>query len=99
MKNAQNECDKRNKETSRKEVLAFIANSPDKYVAYAYPKRNEIGTWTGEKLGTAQFVKEWRGNMGDMRQSVYIVGVNGVKYYGVYFKSGSDLVRMRRIIS
>lgn len=95
----QEEVDQRNKETSQKEVDAFLADSPKKYIAYAFPTRCEVGTWTGQKLGDAKFAHEWQDNCGSIRQSVYIKGINGKYYYGIYFKSGSDIVRFREIKS
>lgn len=92
------DCDKRNAETSQKEVNAFLANPPKKYMAYVYMNRREIGTWTGQTLGYITHIgSEYRTNMGDTRQHVWFNGINGRKYSGVYYKSGSDIIRFREV--
>lgn len=62
---------------------------------YAYPKDNMVGGWA-DKLVNATFGNEWVSNMGDKRQSVYF-SFEGKKYYGIYFKTNSDIVRYRML--
>src|ERR1700676_3169965 len=98
METTQEQVDKRNAETSQKEIDKFISSPPKKYSAYVFMARREIGTWTGQKLGYITYVgSEWRSNMGDTRQSVWFTGINGRKYQGTYYKSGSDLIRFQEI--
>jgi hypothetical protein len=93
----QSEVDIENAKTSQKEIDFFNSHPPKTYTCYAYPNRCEVGTWTGQKLGRAVFGHEWTSNMGDIRQFVDIIGINGKRYSGIYYKSGSDLVRMKEV--
>jgi len=63
-------------------------------ILYAYPKESKVGTWNGKEKYPAEFGNEWRGNMGDVRQQVSFT-MNGKKFSGIYFKSGSDIVRVK----
>lgn len=65
-------------------------------VMYAYPKANKVGTWDGKRKFDAFFGNEWISNMRDIRQSVYF-SYEGKKFYGIYYKSNSDIVRVREI--
>lgn len=75
---------------------AVIANG--QAILYAYEKDKAVGTWHGDKKYPAYYGHEWRSCFGDKRQSVYF-SIDNVKYYGVYYKSGSDIVRARAIKS
>ena len=65
---------------------------------YAYEKEGKIGDWSGKCKVSAHFGNIWCSNMGDKRQSVYF-SYDGHNFYGVYFKSNSDIVRVREIES
>ena len=63
-------------------------------VMYAYEKERKVGDWHGVKKVPATFGREWRSNMGDMRQVVSF-SLYGHPCTGIYYKSGSDIVRFR----
>jgi hypothetical protein len=65
-------------------------------VLYAYPKENKVGNWNGSIKVRAYFAREWYSNIGDKRQSVYFT-YEGIYFYGVYYKSNSDIVRIKQI--
>lgn len=78
---------------------SFLA--PDKNgrlggIFYAYSKDGCIGNWRGTLKIPARFAREYRSNMGDLRQGVYFE-YEGKSFYGIYYKSGSDIVRVREI--
>jgi len=80
---------------------AFIGKDKNgKYggLVYAYEKDGMVGNWDGSIMLKAHFGNEWTSNMGDIRQSVYFT-YEGTKFYGVYYKSNSDIVRCRQIAS
>lgn len=64
-------------------------------IAYAYENDKMIGGFA-DKLYNASFMYEWKSNMGDLRQSVYWT-IDGQNYYGVYYKSNSDVIKWRKI--
>jgi hypothetical protein len=66
-------------------------------VLYAYEKEGKIGNWKGDWKVPANFGKEWRGSMGDMRQTV-TAKIDGKKFSGTYYKSAGDLVRLKEVI-
>jgi hypothetical protein len=63
---------------------------------YAYPKEFSVGSWDGSIKVKATFGHSWRSNFGDVRQSIYFT-YKGVNFYGVYYKTNSDIVRVREI--
>ena len=65
-------------------------------ILYAYPKEKKVGNWHGSIKVPAYFGREWYSNMRDKRQSVYFT-YNGISFYGVYYKSNSDIVSVRQI--
>jgi len=65
-------------------------------ILYAYPKENKVGNWDGKIKVSAYFGREWYSNMGDKRQAVYFT-FNKISFYGVYYKTNSDIVRVRQI--
>ena len=65
-------------------------------ILYAFPKESKVGTWNGSKKVSATFAREWRSCFGDTRQAVYFTW-DDVPFSGVYFKSGSDIVRAREV--
>lgn len=83
-----------NEDRTALELFKFKRDKPTRYTAYASESDNSVTTWTGEKLGDASFKQTWRDNLGSTRQHVTIVAVNGCCYWGTYYKSQGDLVRM-----
>jgi len=65
-------------------------------ILYAYPKTGEVGTWSGKKKIKATFGKEWKSNVGDLRQTVKFKW-NGKNFIGTYYKSGSDVIRFKEV--
>lgn len=68
------------------EVFEFINTPPSKYFLYINESNRTATTWTGQKLGSVCFGREYRGNFGDKRQSVIIHAINGKTYSGVFLK-------------
>jgi len=65
-------------------------------ILYAYDKEDCVSSWSGDLKIPAHFGNEWYSNFGDKRQSVYFTYC-GKNFYGVYYKSGSCIVRVREI--
>jgi len=65
-------------------------------ILYAYPKEKKVGNWHGSIKIRAYFGREWYSNIGDKRQSIYFI-YEGVSFYGVYYKTNSDIVRVKEI--
>ena len=86
--------DERNKETSTREIKKFIKTPPIKYFLYINEKDKSATTWTGEKLGSVSFGREYTSNMGDKRQSIRVRAINGKDYCGTYYKSAGDYARI-----
>lgn len=99
----QSDVDKRNAETSRKEVEAFKTEKPEKYFCYIRAKETRYGasgeatTWTGDKLGDVQFGVTWRDNFGGQRVSLRVYAINGCTYSGTFFISAGDYARLKKV--
>ena len=65
---------------------------------YAYENDKKVGNWHGDKKVNAIFGHTWRSNFMDKRQSVYFTW-EGTRFYGVYYKENSDIIRAREISS
>jgi hypothetical protein len=65
-----------------------------KGLLYAYPKDGKVGTWDKSKTFPAKFGTSYRSNMGDERQIVH-TNIDGKNFVGTYFKTNSDIVRLR----
>jgi len=65
-------------------------------IVYAFENEKRVGNWHGDIKTSAHFGREWISVFGDKRQSVYFQW-KGINFYGVYYKSGSDIVRVREI--
>lgn len=92
----------KNRETSRNEVAAWIADKPQRYFAYVklddtIPTSNPgiIQTWMSDKLGVLLPGKVWRDNTGTKRMSIDVIGTNGVFYYGTYYLGSGDYCRIK----
>jgi hypothetical protein len=80
---------------SKIELWEFINNKPEKYFLYIDEKEKNAINWTGEYLGKVFFGSEYRSNVGDKRQSIEIKAINGLSYYGTYFKSSGNYARIK----
>ena len=65
-------------------------------IFYQYFKENMIGNWEGSEKVKAHYGHVWFSNFSDERQSVYFTW-KGIKFYGVWMKSFSCIVRARQI--
>ena len=63
-------------------------------ILYAYPNDKAVGTWDGKTKIPASYGKEYSGNLGDVRQTIKF-SKNGKNFTGTYYKSGSDIVRVK----
>lgn len=81
---------------SQIEVYEFMHEKPEKYFAYVNGVSGQLTTWTGEPLGTVSWWgTEWRSNMGDARQAITVNAINGVKYFGTFYKGAGDYARLK----
>lgn len=84
-----------NEETSVIEVWEFLNNIPKKYFSYIDEDKQEMITWTGQKLGDVSFGKEYRDNFGGRRVPISVKGINGKSYYGTYYKSSGNYCNIK----
>lgn len=87
-----------NDERAQVELFDFVTNPPDRYFLYIREETREAVNFTGVRLGTVSFGREWRDNFGGTRRAVSIRSVNGVLYHGTYFKSSGDFARVKRAV-
>jgi hypothetical protein len=86
--------DATNEERSAVELYEFMTDPPARYALYINEKTRKATTWTGDILGDAYFGTEWRDNFGGLRVSIDVVGINGIHYYGTYYKSAGNYARI-----
>jgi hypothetical protein len=78
------------------EVYEFVNNPPDKYFLYVSEVRQVVTTWTGQILGDITYMgNPYRDSFGGKRQSIRFKGINGLQYYGTYYKSAGDYARVK----
>jgi hypothetical protein len=80
---------------SKIETWEFIHDKPEKYFIYINEEKKIATTWTGDYLGLVYLGAEHYSNFGDKRQDITMWGVNGIKYYGTYYKSNGDYARIK----
>lgn len=80
-----------NKLRSQVEVYEFIHNKPYTYSAYVNVTKKEMTTWTGEVLGTIQFLTN------SSRPSIQVTAINGLTYKGSYYKQSGNYCRVKAI--
>ena len=85
-----------NEEQSAVEVYEFLRDKPGRYFLYINEKKAKATTWTGEKLGKVVFGREYRDNLGGVRVPIDVYAINGLRYYGTYYKSSGDYARIKR---
>lgn len=76
------------------ETYRFLQEQPQKYVAYVSEKEKTVTTWMGDYLGSCSFGALYRSNMGDKRISISVKAINGLTYYGTYYRSAGDYCRL-----
>jgi len=84
-----------NDERSALEVYRFYTTRPTKYFLYIDERRRRATTFTGEKLGSVSFGREWRDNFGGTRVSINVYAINGFTYHGTYYKSSGSYARVK----
>jgi hypothetical protein len=84
-----------NAELSAIEVYEFCADKPTRYFLYINEGRRIAATWTGDPLGAVGFGSPFRANMGDLRVPITVYAINGLTYYGTYYKSAGDYARIK----
>lgn len=103
---SQRVADRRNRRLSREEVARFRADPPRPLLAYLRPRHglarassgDELTTWMEDRLLTVTTAGDvWTSNMGDRRQSLRALGINGRVYAGVAYLDAGDYVRLRPI--
>lgn len=84
-----------NEEKSAVEVFEFKRDRPRRYFVYVSRDMATVTTWPGEKLGTIYSVGfVWRDGFGGERVPIKVRGINGVYYYGTFYKSAGDYARL-----
>lgn len=78
------------------ELYEFINNPPQKYFLYIDEQTKTATTWTGQKLGDVSFGRSYKSNLGDSRQPITITAINGLTYYGIYYKSSGGYARIKK---
>lgn len=69
------------------------------YASRTDGRPTHVASWGGEVRVPARFLREWRSNLGDLRQAVYFE-LEGRPFYGVWHnKEWSDVVRCRELAS
>ena len=94
----QEQVDETNRLRSAVEVYEWMTNPPARYFLYIKETeymRGSATTWTGEFLGHVFMGDVYRSNFGDKRQQITVVGTNGRKYHGIYYKSAGDYARVK----
>lgn len=92
----------RRKDTGKMEALLYISKKEEVYIDttghnWGKVTRLYLGSWDGSlKVQVAYRGSEYRSNFGDIRQSVWFRW-NGLYFHGIWYKSGSDIVRARQI--
>ena len=84
-----------NRERSLIQLYEFVIEKPTKYFAYVCEVDKQLITWTGNVLGTVRFVIEYKDSFGGTRVAITVKGINGIKYYGTYYKSSGDYARIK----
>lgn len=93
-----------NEERSKVEVYEFVRDKPQRYFAYVYHdgftgKPTSVRTFTGSVLGhVTWYGPEYKVHaigQPSTRQNLRVVGMNGVVYSAVYYKSSGDYCRMK----
>lgn len=81
---------------SKIEKYEFLSQEPIKYFIYVSEKNKTATTWTGQKLGDVTFGRAFKSNMGDMRVPISVKALNGLNYYGTFFKSAGDYAVIKK---
>ena len=55
-----------------------------------------VGSWDGTFKVKAYYLNSWISNFGDERQAVYFM-IKDKPFYGIYYKTNSDIVRIREL--
>ena len=86
-----------NDKISAIEVYEFVNDPPERYFAYINEKDKTMTTWTGDILGKVLGLWSlgWRSNFGDIRVSIEVIGINGKRYHGTFYKSAGDYCRIK----
>ena len=85
-----------NDEISAVEVYEFLRDKPDRYSLYIDKENQRATTWTGERLGSVCFGREYRDNFGGVRVPIDVHAINGLRYHGTYCKSSGNCARIRQ---
>jgi len=90
--------EERNRETSRKEIDAWMKSPPDRALVYYNDKLTEVSNWMGVKMGDivhrGKVQSRWSGGR---VQAIRVRGTNGASYHGVCNLTGGNYCRLRRM--
>lgn len=88
-----------NAELSAVEVWEFQNMPPKSLFAYVDKTSSTIRTFNGEILGNAVFGKEHKspgfGGAFSKRVPLKVTGINGLTYYGTWYKSSGNYARLK----
>lgn len=89
-----------NEELSAVEVFDFVHDKPAKYFVYVNPEKGVVTTWTGDVLGQCTLGRPYvcpAFNGASTRQSIHVLGINGVRYSGTFYRSSGDFARIKAV--
>lgn len=84
-----------NEERGYIEVFEFLNDPPVTYFLYIDEEAKLAKTWPGHLLGEVTFGLSYHSNMGDLRVPITVYAINGLTYYGTFYKSAGDYARIR----
>lgn len=95
------DLDNANRMRSALECALFRTERPDR--VFCYPDGGSVQrgparvtTWIGDPLGRVVWVgHEWTSNMGDKRQAIRVLSINGDVYHGTLYGTYCRLRRVR----
>lgn len=99
------ETDLMNLEASRREVIEFFRDSPERYFVYINERKGlswTVTTWMGDVLGHViwkgdEFTSGGFGGTQNKRQNIRVEMLDGSRYSGTYYKSNGTYARIRRL--
>lgn len=84
-----------NENRSKVETYEFLNDPPENYFLYIREEDRVATTFMGDKLGSVSFGSPFKGNFGDVRVPITVLGINGRTYHGTYYKSAGDYARIK----
>lgn len=84
-----------NADRSAIEVYEWHRDKPQSYLLYINEGEGTAATWAGEELGAVFMGTPNRDNYGGVWVPIDVIGTNGIKYHGTYYRSAGDYARIK----